>query len=185
MMIQPNIVTKGANVPGTAITGTAVGAFISTNQPNWNWKVCGTNTSYAAYATLGTKPALNVLYESSNEAPTLIRVMPFTDVSTITAGSIRIVAWSKYLDGSTEDWIPSVLTEITLSRTSGTSLKNTISASDYYPWASMTSVAGGQDPIKYSIGSMASFVVDTMGAQLVEVTATTSSGNMGVLWTVL
>lgn len=185
MLIQPNIVTKGATVPGTSITGTAVGAFISTNQPNWNWKVCGTNTSYTAYATLGTKPALNVLYESSPDAPTLIRVMPFTTASAVTAGSVRVVSWSKYLDDTSDVWIPNVLAEITLSRSSGTGVKTTIASTDYFPFSGATAVAGSPAPNIYTVGSLASFAVDTMGAQLIQVTATAASGSMGILWTVL
>ena len=54
MNIQPNIVTKGGDALSTSVTGSAVGAFLSTHQPRWQWKALTRDgTTYSAYGTLG------------------------------------------------------------------------------------------------------------------------------------
>jgi hypothetical protein len=191
MLIKPNIVTKGSHVPSTSITGSAVGAFISTNQPRWRWQPLDRDgTAYSAYGSLQSKPASNLLYESLEDAPTLVRVMPFTDTSTIAAGGIRVVGWTMYLDGTTEDWIPTVLADVTLLRTSGTTVSTTVGGVTYYPFADSSANAGTPLPNIYAIGNSAgappaSVVVDAMGAQIIQVRCFASGGNMGCLWNVL
>lgn len=186
MLIQSNIVTKGSSSASTSVTGNAVGAFLSTHQPQWQWKALTRDgTAFTAYGTLGTKPTSNVLYESNADAPTLIRVMPFTDTSTITAASVRVVGWSMYLDGASEDWVPTVLADVSLTRSSGTTIKNTISSTDYYPFAGFTATSGTPAPNLYAIGSVGSIVVDALGSQLIQVTCFASSGGMGCLWNTL
>ena len=191
MNIQSNIVTKGADVLSTAVSGNAVGAFISTHQPRWNWKALTRDgTAFSAYGTLGTKPTSNVLYEGGVESPTLIRVMPFTGTSTIVAAGIRVVGWSMYLDGTTEDWIPTVLADVALTRTSGTTVSNTIASTAWYPFAGLTVTSGTPAPNVYALGNTstnppASIVVDVLGSQLVQVTCFATSGDFGCMWTTL
>lgn len=191
MLIQPDIVTKGAAALNTQVTGSAVGAFISTHQPRWQWaSLTRDGTAFSAYGALGTKPTQNVLYEGGLESPTLVRVMPFTNTSTITAGGIRVVGWSMYMDGSTEDWVPTVLADIVLARTSGTTVSNTISSTAWYPFAGGTVTSGTPAPNLYALGNTStnpplSVVVDTLGSQLIQVTCFAASGNMGCLWNVL
>lgn len=190
MLIQPNIVTKSGGADTTSITGSAVGAFVSTNQPRWQWKTLTRDgTAYTAYGTLGTKPTTNILYENSIEAPTLLRVMPFTGTSTNTTGGVRVVGWSMYLDGSTEDWIPTILADISFTRTSGTSVSNTVASTAWYPYPAASANTGTPAPILYAPGSAgtapASVVVDTMGSQLIQVTCIAPAGDFAVMWNVL
>jgi hypothetical protein len=191
MLIQPNIVTKGSHVPSTSITGSAVGAFISTNQPRWRWQPLDRDgTAYSAYGSLQSKPTSNLLYESLEDAPTLVRVMPFTDTSTIAAGGIRVVGWTMYLDGTTEDWIPTVLADVALTRTSGTTVSTVIGGTTFYPFAGISVTTGTPAPNVYALGNVStnppgSIVVDAMGSQIIQVRCFAASGNMGCLWNVL
>lgn len=191
MNIQPNIVTKGGDALSTSVTGSAVGAFLSTHQPRWQWKALTRDgTTYGAYGTLGTKPTTNVLYESSLDHPTLVRLMPFTGTSTNTTGGIRVVGWSMYMDGANEDWVPTVLADISLTRTSGTTVKNAVSGTDFYPYAGGAVTTGTPAPNLYALGNTstnppASVVVDALGSQLIQVTCIAPAGDFGVMWCVL
>jgi hypothetical protein len=191
MNIQSNLVNKGADVLSTSVVGDAVGAFISTHQPRWKWATLARDgTAFSAYGTLVTKPSTNVIYEGSVEYPTLIRVMPFTGTSTIVAAGVRVVGWSMYLDGSTEVWLPTVLADVALTRTSGTTVKTTLSSVDWYPFAGMTVTGGTPAPNGYALGNTAtnppaSILVDVLGSQLVQVTCFAASGDFGCMWATL
>lgn len=191
MNIQPNIITKRIDGTANDLTGPVVGSFLSTHQPRWRWNtITRDGTAYTAYGTLGTKPTAGVLYESNAEAPTLIRVMPFTGTSTNTTGGVRVVGWTMYLDGTTEDWIPTVLADVSFTRTSGTTVSNTISSTAWYPYAGLSVTTGTPSPNTYGLGNTstnppASIVVDTMGSQLIQVTAIAPAGDFAVLWCTL
>lgn len=195
MLIQPNIISKRVDGASADLSGAVVGAFISTHQPRWQWSTLTRDgTTFTAYGTLGTKPTTNVLYESLLDCPSILRLMPFTDTSANTTGSIRVVGWSMYLDNGTQDWIPTVLADVALTRTSGTSPKNPIittppsTTTDYFPFASATATAGTPAPSLYSLnasGAPVMIAVDTLGSQLIQITCIGAAGTMGVLWNTL
>lgn len=191
MNIQPNIVTKASSVPSTALTGPVVGAFMSTAQPRWNFtgNLTSDGTSaYTAYAAMGTKPTTNLLYESSADSPSLVRVMPLVTTGSVTTLNLRVVGWTMYLDGSTEDWIPSILADLSFSRANATSPSIGIGGTTYYPLDNFSvAVRTGENvaPPGTGRGSACTAVVDTMGSQLVQLTTWVGSGNVAALWNVL
>jgi len=188
MNIQPNLVTKRIDGTANDLTGPVVGAFVSTHQPRWRWlQFDRDGSSYTAYGVLGTKPTAGILYEGGNESPSLIRVQPFTATSTNTTGGVRVVGWNMYLDGSTEVWIPTVLGDASFARTSGTTVLIEIGGTDFYSYGSASATSGTPVPNLYGLGNVstnppASMVVDTMGAQLIQVRAIAAAGDFGVMW---
>lgn len=190
MIIQPNIVTKASSAASTALTGPVVGAFMSTAQPRWNFTTLTSDgtSAYTAYTAMGTKPTANVLYEGSSDSPSLVRVMPLVETSTVTALGIRVVGWTMYLDGAGEDWIPSVLADLSFSRTSGANPNIVIGSTTYYPMDNFSvAIRTGENvaPPGTGRGSACTVLVDTMGSQLVQLTTWVSSGNVAALWNVL
>lgn len=192
MLIQPHIVTKGASVASTAITGNAVAAFSATQQPRLNFLTpVAASASYSALTTIQAKPTTGIVFEANAEAPSLLRVIPMFSNNTATGTGLRVVGWSMYyVDGTTDIWVPTVLAELTTTiTTAATKPTITIGTTTYYPHAKIEATASSTPaPNLYSMGTVAtettpaSALIDTIGSQLVQVVFKASTGNGSVLW---
>lgn len=201
MNIQPNIVTKASSVASTALTGPVVGAFLSTPQPRWNFTgqltTDGTG-AFAAYTAMSAKPTTNILYETSADCPSLLRVLPLISNIASSSFQLRVVGWSMCLDGSTERWIPTVLSQVNFSRVADSTTPNvTFGGTTYHSYSGFTiqsgftggaiatSVANQVMQTVYPTAPL-SLVVDTIGSQLVQLTTFAPSEHVpAALWCAL
>lgn len=103
MLIQPNIVTKAPGALQTSVTGNAVGAFLSTPQPNFGKVEMASAVSGSTYdnavATF-TPPASSnqtlLLYGPGSEDPNLLKIVPYANINNATSPTFRVVGWNAY-----------------------------------------------------------------------------------------
>lgn len=188
MLIQSNIVTKGASAPATAITGNAMAAFSATQQPRLNFMTASAAASYTAYTSFQAKPTTDIVFETSPEAPSLIRVIPAFTSSSATSTGFRVVGWSMYyVNGTNDIWVPTVLAECSTTITTATTKPTvTVGGTAYYTHAVITPATTTPSPNVYQGAagdtSPASILVDTVGSQLVQLVFKASAGTAAAFW---
>jgi len=165
-------------------------AIISTAQPNLQrLALASASASYASIAPTATKPTTGVVYDLNTGYPSLIRIVPFCDSSTVrTSVGMRVVGWSRLVLASGQYWFSSVLADFTLSyATSVPSL--TIDTVGHFFYSGVTQVAGSPTANLYSPltalssnNELASVVVDCVGSTLVQLQFKASGGSAGALW---
>lgn len=168
-------------------------AIIATGQPNLQrLALASVSASYGSIVPSGTaaKPTAGVLYDLGTNYPSLIRIIPVSDSSTVRTGvGLRVLGWSPFVDGATKYWLPTVLADFTLGYTSGTVPSITVGSTNHFFYNTATQVAGTPTANMYSPGTaaaanveIASVLVDTVGSMLVTVQGKASGGSMGCFW---
>lgn len=106
MLIHPQIINKAPAASETNVLGHAVGAFISTPQPN-NSKVevtlsatLVTANAYEAAAPTFAVPASSgqtaLLYGPGDEDPNVVKITPFAGANNVTSPTMRVIGWNGY-----------------------------------------------------------------------------------------
>jgi hypothetical protein len=168
-------------------------SIISTDQPNFQrLALASVSASYGSIVPSGTaaKPSTGVLYDVGTNYPSLIRIIPVSDSSTVrTSVGMRVLGWNAFSDGATQFWLPTVLADFTLGYTSGTVPYITVGSTGHYFYNSATQVGGTPTANMYSPGTaagsnveIASVLVDTVGSMLVTVQGKASGGSMDAFW---
>lgn len=203
MLIQSNIVTKAPSSVDTSVTGNAVGAFLSTPQPNFG-KVevtlsATTQNTFADALPTTSIPSssgqTSLLFSPSIEDPTLLRIMPYAGASNLGSPRMRVIGWNSYVQSASTLYVPMLLADLDLSYSSNVPsvaidgntrhFFHNIAATPSPP------VAPTSVPVFYAPGTSAAagtppaqVVIDTMGTQFVTVQfrSSTASAVMGALW---
>jgi len=166
-------------------------ATIATAQPNLQrLALASASASYATIAPTATKPTTGVVYDLNTGYPSLIRVMPFCDSSTVRTGvGMRVVGWNRLVLASGQYWFSTVLADFTLTYTSGTVPNLTIDTVGHFFYSGVTQIGGTPATSLYSpataAGSnveLASVLVDCVGSTLVQLQFKASGGSAGALW---
>ena len=166
-------------------------AIISTTQPNLQrLSLASASASYATIAPTATKPTTGVIYDLNTGYPSLLRVIPFCDSSTVRTGvGMRVVGWSRLVLASGQYWFSSVLADFALTYTSGTVPNITIDTVGHFLYSGVTQVSGTPTANLYSPATAAaanveaaSVLVDCVGSTLVQLQFKASGGSAGALW---
>lgn len=203
MLIQSNIVTKAPSSVDTSVTGNAVGAFLSTPQPNFG-KVevtlsATTQNTFADALPTTSIPSssgqTSLLFSPSIEDPTLLRIMPYAGASNLGSPRLRVIGWNSYVQSASTLYVPMLLADLDLAYSSNVpSVAIDGNTRHFFHNISATAappVAPTSVPVLYAPGTSAAagtppaqVVIDTMGTQFVTVQfrSTTASAVMGALW---
>lgn len=200
MLIQPNIVTKAPSALSTSVTGNAVGAFMSTPQPNFG-KVEVTLSASTPNVFANANPTTSIpassgqdslLFAPSDEDPNLIRILPYAGAANLATPRIRVIGWNSYVQSASTLYVPMLLAELDLSYHSTTVPSIAIDGNTRHFFHNIAAAGGTHPaPVFYAPGTSAAagtppaqVVIDTMGTQFVTVQfrANTNSAIMGALW---
>ena len=204
MLIQPNIVTKAPGDLSTSVTGNAVGAFLSTPQPNFG-KVevtlhATTQNTFADALPTTSIPSssgqTSLLFSPSIEDPTLLRLLPYAGASNLGSPRLRVIGWNSYVQSASTLYVPMLLADLDLAynSTSVPSVAIDGNTRHFFHNISATNappVAPTSVPVLYAPGTGAAagtppaqVVIDTMGTQFVTVQfrSSTAGAVMGALW---
>lgn len=168
----------------------------------------GSPTAYGATAPTLTKPATStgghsVIYDVTAPfaaaSPSLVTLMPWSTLTTVTSVGMRVHRWISYLNaaGTTTWWIPSCIWSGTLAFPTTAANAPTFGASSpdgtqTYLFTGATSAAYGPSANLYSPASVLAtetlplaMTIDPAGAQLltVQFIGSTTSPTLGVFWT--
>jgi hypothetical protein len=172
-------------------------AEIVTGQPSFSLVEPTTaGASFTAIAETTTKPSTNLVYDfqqwTTNTLPSLLRVMPFSNINNGTSVGMRIIGWTRFVQpNGIPFYLPTILGEFVLTYTSGTVPTGDIDpAGTLYLFSGITHVAGTPAPNRYSPATtlasdtaLASVMVDVIGSQYVTLDFKSSgSAKMGAFW---
>lgn len=106
MLIQSNIVTKAPSSVDTSVTGNAVGAFLSTPQPNYGKVEAAVSAaSFDNITSTLTAPSSTgqtlLLYGPSIEDPNVVRITPYSSANNSANVAMRLLGWNGYPFSST------------------------------------------------------------------------------------
>ena len=202
MSVNSNIVTKAPSDITTSVTGIAVGAFLSTPQPNYGKVEMAATISTNAYdnaVPTTTAPSSTgqtlLLYSPSNEDPNLLQITPYSQSSSAGSPTVRVIGWKSYVQSASTLYVPTLLADLTLAYSTATSAA-TIDGNSRFFFHSITAASGVPTVNLYSPGTAAAAsstppafaVIDTIGSQFVTIqfkSSTTSSNICGALWCAL
>ena len=174
-------------------------SMIVTGQPHYAVTPAQTTgANFTAPAVTGTKPTLSnscLLYDfqqwQTNTLPSLLRIMPMSDINNGTSVGMRIIGWNSHVQASgTAVYFPTILGEFVLTYTSGTVPSFVFDAYTLYMFSGITHVAGTPAPNRYSPATTvasdvapASILIDAVGSQYVTADFKSSgSAKMVAFW---
>ena len=166
-------------------------SFISTGHPDLNrLALASASASYASIAPTATKPSTGIILDNSLDFPSLLRVIPFCDSSTVRTGvGMRVVGWNRLVLASGQYWFSSVLADFTLTYTSVAVPNISIDTVGHFFYSGVTQVSGTPTANLYSPATaagtnveVASVLVDCVGSALVQLQFKASGGSAGALW---
>lgn len=199
MLIQPNIVTKGGDSLSTSVTGSAVGAFLSTHQPNLaKAERAITSSSYDAAVPTTTEPTTtaqtSLLFGINQEGINLLKVVPYASINNAGAPMMRVIGWNSYPQGASTLYVPTLLAELTMAynATGGSIPSASVDGSTRHFFHNITVGSGVPTVNVYAPGTAAGAgtppahaLIDTVGSQYVTIqfkSTTTSSNTLGAMW---